>query len=97
MNKTELEKEVLKIRYVGTGICPHCGKEYVRDGEITHTVCTCKSVVLIKLAPAVILPHKLARYFDQLGERYCCTADDVLNKCFEVGLANLEKRLEVKH
>jgi hypothetical protein len=96
MNKTELEKEVLKIRYVGTGICPQCNKEYVKDGEITHAVCTCKSVVLIKLAPAVILPPKLARYFDDLAKQCGCTADDILNKCFEVGLENLEKRLLAK-
>lgn len=78
------------------GECPKCGKELVREAEVDVAVCTCASVVQVDLTLAAILPAKLERYFDGLAKQCGCTVDDVFNACFEVGLANLEKRLEVK-
>jgi hypothetical protein len=88
---TDLEKELLKIRWLAVGTCPQCGKEVVRDCECDVAVCRCSSVVKVDLTPSLILPPKLSRYFDDLAEKIGCTSDDLLNACFEVGLENFDE------
>lgn len=93
---TDLEKQLWKIKWVAVGECPKCDKELVRECEVDTAVCTCASAVAVDLTLAAVLPAKLERYFDGLAKQIGCTVDDVFNKLFEVGLANLEKRLEAK-
>ena len=95
--KTELLKQLLKVKWIAVGECPQCGKEIIRNGECDMAVCVCQSVVKVDLTLAAILPPKLESYFEDLAKQVGCSVDDIFNKCFEVGLQNLEKRLEVKH
>jgi DNA-directed RNA polymerase subunit RPC12/RpoP len=85
----ELKHELVKIKYIATGVCPKCGKELIRDAEIDTAVCQCSSVVEVKLTIAAILPARLERYFNDLARRFACTSDEAYNACFEVGFDNV--------
>ena len=90
---TDLKKQLLKIKWIAVGTCPQCGKELIRDAEADVAVCTCKSVIKVKLAIVAELPIKLERYFDKLAKQYGCTSDDAYNACFEVGFDNVPELL----
>lgn len=82
-------KQLPKIKWIAVGTCPECRKELIRDGEADTAVCTCKSVVVVKLTIAAILPAKLEKWFEQLAKQYSCTVDNMFNTMMEVGLQNM--------
>jgi hypothetical protein len=91
--KKELLKQLPKIKWISVGTCPNCGKELIRDEDVTHAVCACSSVV-VELSPAVILPDKLDAYFQNLSTTYNLPFEDVLALCYQVGFVNLKKALK---
>jgi DNA-directed RNA polymerase subunit RPC12/RpoP len=95
MSKIEqLAKELPKVKWIAMGVCPQCGKEVMRDEDCTHAVCTCSSVVVVKLTSVIVLPDKLNAYFEALCKRHHISFDDLIELWYEVGLLNLEKALK---
>ena len=83
-------KELTKI--VSVGVCPACGKEFVRPYECTHCTCDCESVRLIPLEPAMIVDGKSYAKLSNLAK----FAGVSVEKVFEVLMETYIEKLEEK-
>jgi len=84
----------MKTRYVAVGVCPNCGKEFVRPPVCTATACDCSSVTEVPLHPAVILPSRLHKRLKHVADLAGISVADFINAV--IGEAAEQKLKELK-
>lgn len=55
-------------KFVMVGKCPKCKKQIIRGDLINTAVCTCESVVEVKLSPAIKVGKKIMTIKEFLSE-----------------------------
>ena len=83
-------KELTKI--VSVGVCPACGREFVRPYECTHAVCDCESATLIKLEPAMVVDGKSYAKISRIAKLADVSVDRVLEILLETYIEELEEK-----
>lgn len=79
-----------EIQYKKIGICPNCGREFVRPAEVTHAACDCKSAVLVPLRPVVLLPPRTFNRFQKIADRAGVNVEVLVNAILEVGIEKIK-------
>lgn len=71
------------------GTCERCGKEFVRQPPCDTAVCTCESAHEVPLHPAVILPVRMRRKLQKIGDLTNASMEQVLDAALRVGLEEI--------
>ena len=84
----------MPIKYVAVGVCPNCGKEFVRPPICTAAACDCQSVTEVPLHPALILPSRLHAKLKKVADTAGISMEDFVNAI--IGEASERKLKEMK-
>ena len=74
------------------GRCDHCGTEFVRPAECTHTVCECLgNPHAVALSPVVILRDPVLTRFQEIADSLGVSLEKLINSVLEVGCNMVQK------
>jgi len=87
------------VKIVSVGECKKCGRQIIRHYPCDVAICTCESVVKVKLEPAMLLDDKSYAKLSNLAKFAGVSIEKVLEvlvevteqKLMEKGLLNLVK------
>jgi hypothetical protein len=87
----------MKARYVAVGVCPNCGKEFVRPPICTAAACDCSSVTEVPLHPAVILPSRLHAKLKKVADMAGVSITDFVNAMIKEAAERKLKELKITY
>ena len=85
-------KELRKEKIVAVGVCPTCGKEFIRPYECTYAACDCESVRLIPLEAAMVIDSKSYAKLSNLAKFAGVSVQKVVNVLLDTAIEELEQK-----
>ena len=81
-----------KQKIISVGVCPKCGKEFVRPYPCDIAICRCESVIEVPLEPAMVVDSKSYALLDTIAKTANVSVERVLEVLLETYIEKLEEK-----
>ena len=81
-----------KQKIISVGVCPKCGKEFVRPYPCDIAICRCESVIEVPLEPAMVVDGKSYARLDRIAKSANVSTEKVVKVLLDTAIEELEEK-----